>query len=66
MWIFCSDNSLFIQADLGIYTKDIYTGITLGSYINTDPIGQQKQKMYNLKIEKIKIMIDLKKLKGLL
>ena len=60
------DNSLFIQADLGIYTKDIYTGITLGSYINTDPIGQQKQKMYNLKIEKIKIMIDLKKLKGLL
>ncbi len=60
------DNSLFIQADLGIYTKDIYTGITLGSYINTDPIGQHKQKLYNLKIEKIKIMIDLKKLKGLL
>jgi len=60
------DNSLFIQADLGIYTKDIYTGITLGSYINTDPIGQHKQKMYDLKIEKIKIMIDLKKLKGLL
>ena len=60
------DNSLFIQADLGIYTKDIYTGITLGNYINTDPIGQHKQKMYDLKIEKIKIMIDLKKLKGLL
>jgi len=60
------DNSLFIQADLGIYTKDIYTSITLGNYINTDPIGQHKQKMYDLKIEKIKIMIDLKKLKGLL
>ena len=60
------DDALFIQTDLGTYYKDIYIGVTLDNYINSDPIGQRNQKLYDLKVEKLKIMIDLKKLKGLL
>jgi len=60
------DDALFIQTDLGAYYKDIYIGVTLDNYINSDPIGQRNQKLYDLKVEKLKILIDLKKLKGLL
>jgi hypothetical protein len=60
------DDTLFIQTDLGTYYKDIYVGVTLDNYINSDPIGQRNQKLYDLKVEKLKILIDLKKLKGLL
>ena len=60
------DDALFIQTDLGTYYKNIYVGVTLDNYINSDPIGQRNQKLYDLKVEKLKILIDLKKLKGLL
>ena len=60
------DNALFIQTDLGFYYGNIYTGITLDNYISTDPISQHNQKLYDLKVNKLKIMIELKKLKGLL
>ena len=60
------NDGLFIQADLGLYYKDIYTGITLGNYINADPISQHNKKLYDLKVQKLQILIDLKKLKGLL
>ena len=60
------DNALFIQTDLGFYYGNIYTGITLDNYISTDPISQHNQKLYDIKVNKLKIMIELKKLKGLL
>ena len=60
------DNALFIQTDLGFYYGNIYTGITLDNYISTDPISQHNRKLYDLKVNKLKIMIELKKLKGLL
>jgi len=60
------NNGLFIQADLGLYYKNIYTGITLGNYIDADPISQHNKKIYDLKVQKLQILIDLKKLKGLL
>ena len=41
-------------------------GITLDNYISTDPISQHNQKLYDIKVNKLKIMIELKKLKGLL
>ena len=60
------DNALFIQTDLGFYYGNIYTGVTLDNYISTDPISQHNEKLYDLKVNKLKIMIELKKLKGLL
>jgi len=60
------NDGLFIQADLGLYYKNIYTGITLGNYIDADPISQHNKKLYDLKVQKLQILIDLKKLKGLL
>ena len=61
-----TNDALFIQADLGLYYKDIYAGITLNNYINADPISQHNKKLYDLKVQKLQILIDLKKLKGLL
>ncbi len=60
------DNALFIQADLSIYNKGIYLNIGLDNYISTDPIGQHKQKLYEIKVNKIQLMIELNKLKELL
>jgi hypothetical protein len=60
------NDGLFVQADLGLYYKNIYTGITLGNYIDADPISQHNKKLYDLKVQKLQILIDLKKLKGLL
>ena len=60
------DNALFIQADLSIYNKGIYLNIGLDNYISTDPVGQHKQKLYQIKVNKIQLMIELQKLKELL
>jgi hypothetical protein len=60
------NDGLFVQADLGLYYKNIYTGITLSNYIDADPISQHNKKLYDLKVQKLQILIDLKKLKGLL
>jgi len=60
------DNSLFIQADLSIYNQGIYINIGLDNYISTDPIGQHKQKLYDIRVNKLELIIELEKLKGLL
>tara|TARA_B100000029_G_scaffold326765_1_gene319198 strand:+ start:2069 stop:3532 length:1464 start_codon:yes stop_codon:yes gene_type:complete len=60
------DNSFFVQADLSLYNQGIYLNIGLDNYINTDPIGNRDQKLYELKVEKIQLMIELKKLKEML
>ena len=60
------DNALFIQADLSIYNKGIYLNIGLDNYISTDPVGQHEQKLYEIKVNKIQLMIELQKLKELL
>ena len=60
------DNALFIQADLSIYNKGIYLNIGLDNYISTDPVGQHEQKLYQIKVNKIQLMIELQKLKELL
>lgn len=60
------DNTLFIQADLSIYNKGIYLNIGLDNYISTDPVGQHEQKIYDLKVQKLSVMIELQKLKDLL
>jgi len=60
------DNALFIQADLSIYNQGIYINVGLDNYISTDPIGQHKKKLYEIKVNKIQLMIELNKLKELL
>ena len=60
------DNSFFVQADLSLYNKGIYINIGLDNYINTDPIGDRDRKLYELKVEKIQLMIQLRKLKEML
>ena len=60
------DNSFFIQADLSLYNQGIYLNIGLDNYINTDPIGDRDRKLYELKVEKIQLMIELRKLKEML
>ena len=60
------DNALFIQADLSIYNKGIYLNIGLDNYISTDPVGNHEQKIYDLKVQKLSVMIELQKLKDLL
>ena len=60
------DNTLFIQADLSIYNKGIYLNIGLDNYISTDPVGNHEQKIYDLKVQKLSLMIELQKLKDLL
>lgn len=60
------DNAFFIQADLSIYNKGIYLNIGLDNYISTDPVGNHEQKLYDLKVQKLSLMIELQKLKDLL
>ena len=60
------DNTLFIQADLSIYNKGIYLNIGLDNYISTDPVGNHERKIYDLKVQKLSLMIELQKLKDLL
>ena len=33
---------LFNQIDLGVYNKDIYSGVTLASYTQNDPVEVHK------------------------
>ena len=60
------DNSFFLQADLSLYNQGIYLNVGLDNYINTDPIGDRDRKLYELKVEKIQLMIELKKLREML
>ena len=56
---------LYNQVDLGVYTKDIYTGVTLTSYTKNDPIEIHKQKMNEIIIKKNKLQKELELLKEL-
>ena len=60
------DSNLFIQADLSIYNQGIYLNIGLDTYISTDPIGKHTQELYNIRVQKLELMIELNKLKELL
>ena len=54
---------LFNQIDLGVYSKDIYTTITLASYVNNDPVEIHKKKLQDIKARKNKILMELEVLK---
>ena len=54
---------LFNQIDLGVYSKDIYTTITLASYVNNDPVEIHKKKLQDIQARKNKILMELEVLK---
>ena len=54
---------LFNQIDLGVYSKDIYTTVTLSSYVNNDPVEIYKRKLQDIQVKKNKILKELEILK---
>ena len=54
---------LFNQIDLGVYNKDIYTTVTLASYVNNDPVEKHNKKMQEIKTKKQQLLIELEALK---
>jgi hypothetical protein len=59
-----SNLDLFNQIDLGVYTKDIYTTVTLASYVNNDPVEVHNKKLREINIEKRKLQAELEALKN--
>ena len=59
-----SNIDLFNQIDLGVYTKDIYTTVTLASYVNNDPVEVHNKKLREINIEKRKLQAELEALKN--
>ena len=55
---------LFNQIDLGIYNKDIYTTVTLASYVNNDPVEKHNKKMQEIKTKKRQLLAELEALKN--
>ena len=58
------NDDFFDQLSMIEYSKEIYKGITLVTYIQGDPIEIYKQELEELAIQKAGIMIELKLLRG--
>ena len=54
---------LFNQIDLGVYDRDIYTTVTLASYVNNDPVEKHNKKLKEIKIKKQQLLIELEALR---
>ena len=57
-------HSFINQIDLGIYNKDIYTTVTLASYVNNDPVEKHNKKMQEIKTKKRQLLAELEALKN--
>ena len=60
------DNGFFIQADLSIYNKPFYVNMTLDNYVSSDVLGMKERKLYDLRVQKMELVIELQRLKELL
>jgi hypothetical protein len=58
------NDDFFDQLSMIEYSKEIYKGVTLVTYIQGDPIEIYKQELEELAIQKAGIMIELKLLRG--
>ena len=54
---------LFNQIDLGVYDRDIYTTVTLASYVNNDPVEKHNKELQEIKIKKQQLFIELEALR---
>jgi hypothetical protein len=53
----------FNQIDLGVYSKDIYTTISLNSYVSNDPVEVHNKKIQEINIKKRQLLAELEALK---
>ena len=54
---------LFNQIDLGVYSKDIYTTISLNSYVSNDPVEVHNKNIQRINIKKRQLLAELEALK---
>jgi len=54
---------LFNQIDLGVYNQDIYTTVSLASYVNNDPVEKHRKKLQEINIKKRELLTELEALK---
>ena len=53
----------FNQIDLGVYSKDIYTTVSLNSYVNNDPVEIHNKNIQRINIKKRQLLAELEALK---
>ncbi len=53
----------FNQIDLGVYSKDIYTTVSLNSYVSNDPVEIHKKNLERIKTKKRQLLAELEALK---
>ena len=58
------DTSFFDQIDMVEYNKQIYQNISLASYTNNDPVEIHRKNVERIYMEKQRLLIELKQLKG--
>ena len=58
------NNDFFDQLSMIEYSKEIYKGVTLTTYIQGDPVEIYRRELEELAIQKAGIMIELKLLRG--
>ena len=58
------NNDFFDQLSMIEYSKEIYKGVTLVTYIQGDPVEVYRRELEELAIQKAGIMIELKLLRG--
>jgi hypothetical protein len=56
--------NLFNQVDLGIYSKDIYQGITLAKYSANDPIEIHKVQLYKAQEKTKRLQLELEAMRN--
>ena len=54
----------FNQIDLGVYSKDIYTTVSLNSYVSNDPVEVHKKNLERINIKKRQLLAELEALKN--
>jgi hypothetical protein len=53
----------FNQIDLGVYSKDIYTTVSLNSYVSNDPVEIHKKNLERINTKKKQLLAELEALK---
>ena len=54
----------FNQIDLGVYSKDIYTTVSLNSYVSNDPVEVHKKNLERINTKKRQLLAELEALKN--
>ena len=58
------DTSFFDQIDMVEYNKQIYQNVSLASYADNDPVEVHRKNMERINMEKQRLLIELRQLKG--